>query len=76
MPKGASKAKLDVYIKQWWLTGEETCAHCGSGYAYELELRCPDCDGPTCPHCMLIYSGGHVCPECASPESDEFGGES
>jgi hypothetical protein len=73
MPKGVTKTKLDAYIKQWWLTGEEICAHCGSSYAYEVELRCPDCDGPTCPHCMLSYSGRHVCPECAAPDSP--GGE-
>ena len=36
----------------WWLAGgEETCPSCEQRYAYEVEVRCVDCDGPMCPVC-------------------------
>lgn len=41
----------------WYLSdGDEECPHCGQWYAYELEVRCSDCDSPSCPHCK--------CPTC------------
>jgi hypothetical protein len=41
----------------WYLSdGDEECPHCGQWYAYELEIRCPDCDSPSCPQCQ--------CPTC------------
>jgi len=38
----------------WWLSGDEECPHCHQLYAYEIEIRCPVCDGPSCPHCICI----------------------
>jgi hypothetical protein len=54
----------------WWLAGgTEACPVCLQGYAYELELRCVDCDGPLCPQCVVRLSAVRVevfCPECAA----------
>jgi hypothetical protein len=49
----------------WWLLGEEECPHCGLLYIYELEFRCPDCDSPSCMHCVSIHAEGRtVCVSC------------
>ena len=73
MPKLEKKSAPRVMA--WWLGGEEYCPHCGQVYAYELEFRCPDCDGPCCAHCKKQHEdvrhgdarhgdARHVCPEC------------
>lgn len=63
MPKLAKKSATRNVA--WWLGGEEHCPHCGQEYAYELEFRCPDCDGPCCAHCKKQHQDArHVCPEC------------
>jgi hypothetical protein len=49
----------------WWLGGEEQCPHCHQLYAYEIEVRCPDCDEPSCPHCMKHMERGIVCVVCS-----------
>ena len=56
----------------WWLGGDEECPHCHQLYAYEIEVRCPECDGPSCPHCVARLERGIVCIVCsASPEETE-----
>jgi hypothetical protein len=58
--------------RSWWLYGgEEQCPHCGQFYAYELEFRCPDCDGPSCPHCKVRVRGRSLCLACVSTQDDE-----
>jgi hypothetical protein len=56
----------------WWLDeGEEQCPFCLAGYAYELEVRCVDCDRPSCPRCAVVAREVRVvasCPECARGE--------
>lgn len=61
-----AKSKPRSRLAAWWLSsGEEECPHCGQVYAYEIEFRCPDCDGPSCPHCKQRHSAGRfVCPGC------------
>lgn len=48
----------------WWLGGDEECPHCHQLYAYEIEVRCPACDGPSCPHCVALVERGIVCIVC------------
>lgn len=57
----------------WWLAdGDEECPHCGGLYLYELEVRCNECDGPTCPHCHVTHSEGYlICPDCHADSSTE-----
>lgn len=74
MQKRKSKAKATVV--PWWLNdGDEDCPHCGQPYIYEVEFRCPACDGPGCPHCTQLHTEGHqVCPSCVeSPENRAHG---
>jgi hypothetical protein len=50
----------------WWLAGEEECPHCWQLYAYELEIRCAECDEPSCPHCSKQHlERGIVCVACS-----------
>jgi hypothetical protein len=38
----------------WWAHGgSERCPRCLQLYAYEVETRCVDCDGPLCPFCVV-----------------------
>lgn len=69
MPKARSKAKSGTKTMPWWLGGgEEECPHCGQLYVLEVEFRCPDCDGPSCPHCRKRHAEDRdVCPECVEP---------
>ena len=63
----AGRLRVEARVAAWWLGGEEECPHCGQLYAYEIEFRCPDCDGPSCPHCRHTHSEGYViCLDCAS----------
>ena len=49
----------------WWLAGDEECPHCHQLYAYEIEVRCPACDGPSCPHCVELHvERASVCIVC------------
>jgi hypothetical protein len=50
----------------WWLEdGDEECPHCGGMYAYEIEFRCTECDGPGCRHCVAVHAEGHlICLSC------------
>jgi hypothetical protein len=55
----------------WWLEGgEETCEVCLATYAYEVEVRCHDCDQPMCPGCAVwVRAQVEVyCPGCAPQE--------
>ena len=61
----ASKSHTKSSIPPWWLEGEEECPHCHLFYAYEVEVRCPECDGPSCPHCVSHHVElGIVCVVC------------
>jgi hypothetical protein len=60
----------------WWAPGgagaeAEACPCCFGFYAYEIEVRCADCDKPMCPLCAV--SGRrievHVCVECGAEET-------
>jgi hypothetical protein len=65
MQKRKAKVKSASVVSAWWLSsGEEECPHCGRLYAYEVESRCSDCDGPSCPHCKKKHQDRSVCPEC------------
>ena len=49
----------------WWLGGHEECPHCHQLYAYEIEVRCPECDEPGCPHCVTRHvERGFLCVVC------------
>ncbi len=54
----------------WWLGGEEECPHCHQLYAYEIEVRCPQCDGPSCPHCVARLERGIVCIGCSTSREE------
>lgn len=63
MPISKNKLKRPT---PWWLGGEEECPHCHQLYAYEVEVRCPECDGPSCPHCVMQHvEHGIVCVACS-----------
>jgi len=72
MAKSSSKSGM---TSPWWLSsGEEQCSHCGQIYAYEVELRCSDCDGAFCPHCRSLHiSGRIVCPSCIGTNDETKG---
>ena len=59
----------------WWAPGgssaeAEECSVCLGLYAYEVEVRCVDCDRPMCPVCAVTLrrSEVHVCVDCGSEE--------
>lgn len=67
MPKRAAKSGVKNQSPPWWLSGgEEECPHCGQLYAYEVEVRCTDCDSPSCPHCIVTHTEYRSCVSCAS----------
>ena len=69
MARGKAQTLRSV---SWWLGGDEECPHCHQLYAYEIEVRCPECDGPSCPHCVTRLERGVVCVACdVSPAEDE-----
>lgn len=38
----------------WWAHGgSERCPRCLQLFAYEVEYRCVECDGPLCPFCAV-----------------------
>lgn len=58
---------MDGKQEPWWLAGgEEECPHCSASYAYEVEVRCMECDGPMCPLCAVrVKENLEIsCPEC------------
>ena len=71
MPKPTTPATAKT--DPWWLTdGDLECPHCGQFYFVEVEFRCPDCDGPTCPHCKVKHTAGYlVCSGCAGPAEEK-----
>lgn len=69
MPKRVTRTKTSA--PPWWLGGEEECVHCGQLYVYEVEFRCPDCDGPGCPQCKGMHTEGRfVCAGCAATPAE------
>lgn len=64
------KSKLQIQLSPWWLVGDEECPHCHQLYAYEIEVRCPECDGPSRPHCVSHIERGMVCVVCVSVSED------
>lgn len=67
MARSAAAHRPELHIKRWWLSGgDEECPHCGMFYAYEAEYRCPDCDTPSCMHCIVLHAERKVCPDCVS----------
>jgi hypothetical protein len=66
MPSGRTTTK-SIITERWWLSaGDEECPHCGMLYALEAEYRCPDCDAPTCLHCIVLHEDRSVCPDCVT----------
>jgi hypothetical protein len=62
----------------WWApdafhSEAEECSFCFGVYAYELEVRCVDCDRPMCPVCAVSVrrTEVHVCLDC---DCEEEGG--
>jgi hypothetical protein len=55
----------------WWLDeGGESCPRCLQTYAYEVEVRCVECDGPLCPHCAVRVTELVVrCPDCPAGDA-------
>ena len=59
----------------WWAHGgSERCPVCLQLYAYEVEVRCADCDGPLCPLCAVEVTVELVarrCPDCCTGAAEE-----
>lgn len=62
----------------WWAEGgSELCPFCEQTYVYEMEVRCYDCDRPSCPHCACcdavesLTVVTHRCPDCVTPAEEE-----
>lgn len=55
----------------WWAEAgpdDEPCPLCYQSYAYEIEVRCVDCDCPLCPACVVVERVSalvHLCPGCS-----------
>ena len=70
MPRRATRKPLEVGTRPvaalpWWLTGaDEECPACGQAYAYEIEVRCVDCDAPLCPVCVTWVERRGFCAGC------------
>lgn len=64
----------------WWAEGgpdAEVCPFCHQSYAYEIEVRCIECDGPLCPVCAVserLTVTTHLCPECTEEAEAGEGG--
>jgi hypothetical protein len=43
---------------------QEQCPDCLQLYAYELEIRCFDCDSPLCPFCVFRIDVDWFCLGC------------
>ena len=58
-------------LKPYWLEGDEAeCPYCGHLYAYEVEVRCIDCDGPACPICaVFVHERRTFCRDCVPKEN-------
>ena len=61
----------------WWAGGgSERCPVCLQLYAYEVQVRCTDCDGPLCPQCAVevrLEMVARRCPECCHDDHGEEG---
>ena len=64
----------------WWAHGgSERCPRCLQLYAYEVEFRCVDCDGPLCPFCVVtakvevssVAVADARCGECVDCRDEE-----
>jgi hypothetical protein len=57
----------------WWLVHTtETCSTCSQSYAYHTEIRCLECDAPTCPICVQVTSKRELwCNECFDSADSE-----
>jgi hypothetical protein len=59
----------------WWLSGgTERCPMCLQLHAYEVQVRCTDCDVPLCPMCAVEVTLDVVvrrCPECRDGQCEE-----
>ena len=60
----------------WWAAGgTERCPACLHLYAYEVQVRCVDCDGPLCPLCAVevrVEVVSRRCPECCQDAGEEL----
>lgn len=52
----------------WLLHGAERCEGCEQLYAYEVEVRCVDCDRAMCPFCVVTVRGEATCGACDDGE--------
>jgi hypothetical protein len=63
----------DLVIPWWLAGGTERCPVCLQLYAYEVQVRCVDCDGPLCPCCAVevrLDAVARRCPGCGDePEA-------
>jgi len=67
MAKGDQSSPPEkVVLDHWWLTGEEQCEACDQRYAYEVEVRCIDCDAALCPLCAQWQAPEFRCVDCAT----------
>jgi hypothetical protein len=70
----------EPHRRPWWLGGDaaetaEECRHCLASYAVEVEVRCSDCDGPTCPLCAVTVreTATFRCVDCAGSDQASAG---
>jgi hypothetical protein len=73
-PRPATNQMARIENKEvWWLVdGTEICPGCRQAYAYHVEYRCVDCDGPRCPICVQTSETMEaVCEGCFQSRSSE-----
>ncbi len=59
-------SERQVSTRPYWLSGEELCSHCFHVYVQAAEIHCVSCDGPVCPHCVVLVNPDRevLCPVC------------
>lgn len=59
---------MDTTVDTRWYVfeGTEECPLCLARYAVEVEVRCHECDGPACPHCVVRVTGHLEHVRCAA----------
>jgi hypothetical protein len=62
----AEEVRVQEREDRWWLTGEEQCEACEQHYAYDVEVRCVDCDAALCPLCAQWQAREGRCADCAA----------